>query len=293
MPRHTLDPKIDVVFKMLFTDERNLHLLTALLQDFLQPNSPITAVEVLNPELRRDNISDRGGIVDLLVQFDGGARVHVEMQLSSQPFFVERALFYWARAYSGQLSEGDHYGELSPTTGIFILNYYELRTESYHSTFRLLEGSTHERLSSALELHFLELPKIPGQPPDDGADPVLRWGQFFRATSDERLQELAMSDPILREASDALQRLSDDPVAREEAFKRQLEWSNYQHSLQREREQGIEQGISRGLERAIEQMCRAFGIDMGPDRLAILRDSSADELLKLHESIATSRSWPK
>ncbi len=288
MTRRTLDPKIDVVFKMLFTDERNRDLLTTMLEDFLRPARPIKGVRVLNPELRRENITERGAIVDLLVQLDGGSRVHVEMQLSSHPFFVERALYYWARSHATQLNEGDQYAELQPTAGIFILNYNQLRTERYHTHFQLLETTGHELLTEALDLHFLELPKIPeGQVPDPSTDPVLRWGRFFAAKSDQRLRDLAMSDPILRKASDALERLSDDPIAREEAFKRQLEWSDMQARLEREHQRGIERGIIQ----AIERLCDSLGIELTAERKETFRNVTPDQLLTLLERLSTTRTW--
>ena len=49
VPRTLLDPKLDVVFKLLFADERNRGLLISLLTAILEPPEPITGVTVLNP----------------------------------------------------------------------------------------------------------------------------------------------------------------------------------------------------------------------------------------------------
>ena len=45
----TLNPRLDVVFKLLFADERNRDLLVSLLNAVLQPARRIVSVQVVNP----------------------------------------------------------------------------------------------------------------------------------------------------------------------------------------------------------------------------------------------------
>ena len=47
----------------------------------------------------------------------------VGMQSSNRPGLEKRALFYWARLYSGSLERGQEYTELLPTVSFFILDY--------------------------------------------------------------------------------------------------------------------------------------------------------------------------
>ena len=49
--RSTLDPTLDVVFKILFARPENRDVLIALLTAVLRPRSPITEVEVVNPDI--------------------------------------------------------------------------------------------------------------------------------------------------------------------------------------------------------------------------------------------------
>jgi PD-(D/E)XK nuclease family transposase len=58
--RHTLDPKLDVVFKLLFADERNRELLISLLNAILEPVEPIVDVVVLNPDTPKETVVDKG-----------------------------------------------------------------------------------------------------------------------------------------------------------------------------------------------------------------------------------------
>src|SRR5690606_6730999 len=50
------------------------------------------------PSLLGDDVDGRGAIVDLMLRFDGGTQVHVEMQLVSHPAFRRaRAVLLGAR----------------------------------------------------------------------------------------------------------------------------------------------------------------------------------------------------
>lgn len=106
--RHLLDPTLDIVFKLLFSSTpEGRELLVLLLTAVLRPKSPIAQLEILNPELAKDAIADKGIALDLLVRFDSGAQVNIEIQADKRPAFPNRALYYWARTFGGQLERGD------------------------------------------------------------------------------------------------------------------------------------------------------------------------------------------
>lgn len=278
----TLNPKLDVVFKLLFADERNRRCLTSLLTAVINPAQPIVSIEVLNPETPRETIIDKGAVLDLRLRLSNATQVHVEVQLSSHPGLRERLLFYWARVYSTGLARGGAYTDLKPSIGIFIFDFKELESERYHSIFRLLEVHDHSAMSDALELHILELPKLPPGGARAAEEPVLRWARFLAAESDQEREQLAMTDPDLQHAKSALEQLSDDPMAQRLAFERQIELNSRARYLELAREQaaaeglaegratghaeglrqgleaGIEQGIEQGLEQGLEQ-----GIEQG------------------------------
>jgi predicted transposase/invertase (TIGR01784 family) len=306
MPRRrTLDPKLDIVFKLLFTEPRNRDLLVRFLQDFLRPASPIVDVQVLNPELRKVRPRERGAEVDLLVEFDGGRRVHVEIQVAAREGFVGRSLFYWARAFSQQLSRGESFASLAPTTGIFILDYKQLQDPNWYHVFELAERSRGGALTDLLSLHYLELPKIPHDLSTARAGrAVLNWAAFLAADSDAELERLAMSDPTMHDAVAALERLSEDPYAQEAAYLREIEAGDYEARLRMRHEQGMEQGIERGLEQGIERgkrqatiaaighLCSAFGIALTETRERFLETATPQALDELFRTLASDRAWP-
>ena len=162
--RTTLDPKVDVVFKLLFAKPSNKRLLIALLTAILQPDSPIVDVEVLNPEVTKESVEAKGTVLDLLAKLFGGGQVNLEIQASPQGWRMSRGVFYCSRVFVSQLSRGDGYEELKPVVGIFILDFRALPSERFHSKFELLEVQEHTRLSDDLTIHVLELPKLRPMP---------------------------------------------------------------------------------------------------------------------------------
>ena len=60
-----LDPTLDVVFKIIFADEKNKALLISLLTSVMKPALPIREVEILNPEIPKDFSDDKGVILDI------------------------------------------------------------------------------------------------------------------------------------------------------------------------------------------------------------------------------------
>jgi len=254
-----LRPTLDVVFKLLFSDRRNQNLLRSLVSTLLDPGVPIAGLEVLNPETTKESVQAKGAVLDVRVRLANRCQLNIEMQSSTQRGLDKRALFYWSRLYSGSIDRGQEYTELLPTISLFILDFAELPTDRYHSEFRLLDTVEHHVFSEDLVLHVLELPKVPvvsGENPTGRAaeEPLLlKWARFLRAQTASDLEFLAMTDPVFREAKDALERLSDDPKARELARERELWDWNYRTSISLAKKEGRTEGLAQGRTEGLAQ----------------------------------------
>ena len=55
MARVTLDPKLDIVFKILLGSPENRDILISFLTAVLRPSSPIVKIEILNPKIPGDD----------------------------------------------------------------------------------------------------------------------------------------------------------------------------------------------------------------------------------------------
>lgn len=75
---------------------------------------------------------------------------------------------------------------------------------------------------------MLELPKLRTARDQNDEPSLVAWGKFLAATSDEELETLAMQNPVLKQAKDALDRLSADDEARMRAEQREMAQISYE-----------------------------------------------------------------
>ena len=273
--RTRLDPKLDIVFKLLFGEERNKALLISLLNAVLHPPAPIESVTVLPPEPGKDGADDKGIALDLRVALTNGEQIDVEMQSQPRPAGRERALYYWARLYGGQLTRGDQYVELRRCVVVLITDFNELDSERFHSTFRVQETHDHSTLTDQLEIHLVELPKLPEACLTNDEPELVLWARFLSADTDDELELLAMNHPVLKQATDALDRLGADPQARMLAEQRELALISYHLDMNKVRAEGRAEGKAEGKAETLRTLLTLkFG--QVPDA-ALLRLATADE----------------
>jgi predicted transposase/invertase (TIGR01784 family) len=183
-------------------------------------------------------VDDKSIALDVRVRLANGEQVDVEMQTQRHPALRERALYYWARLYVGQQQHGSPYTDLRRCAVIWITNFNELAGQRFHSVFGLREVRDAAPLTDHLEVHLLELPKL-REALDRNDEPTLvAWARFLTATVDEDLETLAMENPVLKQAKDALDRLSADPAARERAEQREMALFSHELGLSRARREG-------------------------------------------------------
>ena len=107
---------------------------------------------------------------------------------------------------------------------------------------------------------------------------MLNWCRFLSATTDEELEELAMTDPNIERAKQALDDLSADPKARELARDREVWHFFHDQELYLERKagraEGIAEGRAEGLVTAVRTACELLGVELTAAREAHLANAS-------------------
>ena len=73
-----------------------------------------------------------------------------------------------------------------------------LKTEKFHTCYRLKELETNEELTDVIEIHFIEIPKLPEE--SDEKDILMAWTEFLRDPESEKVRSLEMSIEEIREA---------------------------------------------------------------------------------------------
>lgn len=120
---------------------------------------------------------------------------------------IKRSLYYLSKMYEEQLSNGEDYSQLNRTICINILNFKYLRSEKFHTAYRFKELETHEELTDVMEVHFIEIPKLPKN--SDAKDMLVAWTEFLIDPESEAVRRLEMSIEEIREAKDELIRMSN------------------------------------------------------------------------------------
>lgn len=279
MPSERLDPRLDLVFKVLLTREQTL--LRSMLEAVL--GTPIGSFELLNPDIPGDLTSDKAIVLDVRVRLGTGERIDVEMQIRRAPTLVGRLVYYTAKDFSNQLVAGQDYGRLTATVVIVWLVSPILDPPSrLHFSFSLREDTTHEPLTDLLRIHVLQLSACRSMNALSSPHPrsiLERWACFL---SRKGIDALAQEDPIMATAKDTLDKLSADPQVARAARERADALHFYRMDLQLAREEGVargrEEGVAQGREQGREEGMRELVLMTLEQRFGTLPERVAEEL---------------
>jgi predicted transposase/invertase (TIGR01784 family) len=184
---------------------------------------------------------------------------------------------------------------------VIILKESLLPLAKAHSTFRILEVETHRELTNDLEMHFIELSKVDLA---RGNDALAGWMLFLLARNDEELEEVAMTDPDIRRATEALRALSQDPEAQELARQREMAQINlkimHQFAVAEGRAEGRAEGEAKGrakgrtesLRLAIETAADLLAIEITKKRRDEMNGLDVDGLTAMLGTLRAERRWP-
>jgi hypothetical protein len=111
---------------------------------------------------------------------------------------------------------------------------------------------------------------------------LVAWGKFLAAVADEDLEQLAMEHPVLKQAKDALERLSADPEARLRAEQREMALHSYELDLKKARREGK-------AELLLQQLTVKFGA-LPPSVSQRLASATETELGRWSERVLSATS---
>lgn len=250
-----LSPQNDFVFKRIFGTEENkndvlLHFLNESLKE-TEPK-PFTNLTLENTFLDKDHLTDKQSILDVRAKNEDGKLVNVEIQVAYDRNMPKRSLYYWARMFGRQLVTGELYEKLTKTIAINIVNFTLFKNDRFHNVWHLKEDHTGEPLTDAIEIHFMELPKLDQKP--YGMDNRLwKWLSFIKGTPKELWEELAMDTPGLKKAMDTLEFLSQSREVQELALAREKELRDKASQIKSARDSGREEGREEGRKEGKEE----------------------------------------
>ena len=255
-----IDPTIDYAFKRVFGRQENEESLCSLLNAVLRRpvGQRIESVVILNPFLPLEAFDDKLSVLDIKARDESGRMFNVEMQIRLHHALRERVLFYWAKLYTEQLSEGEDYAALRPTISVLVVDdilFPELAGP--HHRFRLCEESRGTVFSDQIELHVLELPKFAKRLPEL-TDDLDKWLFFLRhaATLDLNHWPLELAASPWQRAGKELAMLAQTDIEREKYEARRKGQRDYTTDMRAERRIGRAEGEAIATIRLLQRLLK-------------------------------------
>jgi predicted transposase/invertase (TIGR01784 family) len=221
-----LSPKSDLIFKLLFGDERSIELLTDFLKSvLLLPADDYDEVTIVDPHLLKESDADKLGILDVKIKTKSKKIIDIEIQIKPSKELKHRVIFYTSKMVAEQVGSGEAYQQIKRVISIIITDF-TLITESpkYHHRFVLFDTESCIEFTDIIEVNTLELKKLPEM--EDGTK-LWNWLKFLSAERKEELEMLAEKSPLVKKAVVRLMELSNDERTRLLYESRQkMEWDN-------------------------------------------------------------------
>jgi len=204
-----LPPKDDIVFKMLFGDERNEKTLIAFLEVVLK--TKIKKIIFVNPFNKQLSEEDKLSILDVKAELDNGERINIEMQSRYLKEMRSRITFYNDSMTIEQLGNSENYSKLRPVISITIVKKTLINESSKcHNVFSMLEETEHFSFNDLKKIHVLDLSRIDKEENKTLSD----WLEFIDSEKEEDFMRLAKRNKAIGVAFDELKVLSLDKEQR-------------------------------------------------------------------------------
>ena len=148
-------PKVDVIFKLLFGDKRNIEILTDFLKSVLNiSEDEYEKITIEDTHLKRETVDDKLGIVDVKLTTKSGTIVHIEIQIAQESTLPKRITYYNAKMLVTQLKSSEDYYKLEKVITIAIADFNFIKdSDEYHHVFELREKSKGIRLTDIIEIN--------------------------------------------------------------------------------------------------------------------------------------------
>lgn len=272
-----ITPCIDIAFKKIFGVEENKDLLISLINSIVAKEDQVETVELLNPYNLKSFKDDKLSILDIKAKGPTGKRYNMEIQIANEGDYDKRALYYWAKLYTEQLTAKGLYETLNKTIGIHILNFTSIpQADKYHNVFQLREKDSHIHYFDHMELHTIELHKFEGMktknPNEENEFEMLLskvktgldvWVAFLTRHDLLRRENLpeALSQPVLKKALHALDVMNFTKEERE-IYEGKLNWLRIEASTLKKAETEAEARGERKQALVMARACFKKGMDI-------------------------------
>ena len=181
-------PTVDFCFKELMQNPKvRKGFIAAILGKVPET---IRQTTLIPTELQKESEEDKLGILDVLVELENRTKMNMEMQVSYFECWTNRVLFYIGKIYTGQIKEGDDYDKLQKCIHVSILDFIHFpQDEKCCRKIVFCDAKTGEQYTDLMELHILELKKLPPEDQNEGG--IIRWMRFLGGKNRKEFEDMA------------------------------------------------------------------------------------------------------
>lgn len=229
-------PTSDFCFKELM---QNSKVRKGIISALLGINPEEIAETKLLPTSTTEEYPDgKLGILDVLIKLENGTQVGMEMQVAKYDYWTNRILFYLCRMFTGQIGKGDTYDKLKKCIHVSFLDFIHFENDYDFYRKITLRDEKNSEYTDLLELHILELKKIP--PEEQNENGLLKWTRFLNGKCREDFEKMAEKDEYIDEAYELLKKMSADDRKRLEYEAREKAVRDYNTQMKSSLERGEE-----------------------------------------------------
>lgn len=246
-------PRNDTIFKAIFADERNEHILMSFLRAVFE-KSPlkidISNLMVMNPNLPPDNLGERDSAVDILAVTETGEKINVEIQINDCHDIEKRTVFYGSRLITGQVRKDgikrDRYKDIKNVIVIAIVDFKIIKDDdNYFHVNAMSDIINHRLYTDVMQIYTLELPKIP---PEDDSHAIWTWLKFLDSDSVKEMQPLKNKISEVDQAMQIFEKYIDESEYRSMVETNEIKAQMHDNEIFFEgKEEGLKEGKEEGL----------------------------------------------
>lgn len=290
-PSALLNPCVDPIFKILFTDESKESniALTCFLTDII--GKKVSNVVLQPNELSGETNTDKQSEFDINCKIEGKI-VNIEMQgLNKDNHFGRRAEYHVAHLYNHYVTKGLNWKETPQAFQISVLNFTFDDSEKDCISYYLMRNQNGRTIAGMLNVIFMELPKIEPVPDDISLlTPVQMWGKFFlyanKPDKSDFVEKLAEENRGIKMAVTVLKNISQDEMNWYHETRYWMHVSDEKTMIneaeRRGREEGIVEGKKEGKAEGISQVAQnAIKAGLPAEQIATITGLSVEEINKL------------
>ncbi|MDP1663592.1 MAG: Rpn family recombination-promoting nuclease/putative transposase [Methylobacter sp.] len=249
-----INPRVDFAFKKLFGSEEKKDLLISLINAIVSKEEQVVEIELRNPYNLAAYQAGKMPVLDIKAKGENGRWFNVEMQISEDYHFDKRAIYYWAKLVTEQLSEGMMFKELKKTISINILDFNFIPdNQELHNLYKIINVATgkDDKLHDIFELHYIELKKFT-KSYQQISSALDRWVTFLTKVDKlgkNHVPKELVEDWAIVKAIEAVDRMfeEDERLIYEVRMQALAEVGSKIASAE---ERGMERGIAQGMDKA-------------------------------------------